>query len=62
MIRNALGTLAVLGLGGLALIAAGVLPWGIRAVALFTLLGFIWIFGLVMTLTVDLYQKINGGS
>jgi hypothetical protein len=49
------GTLSTCSLGGLALVAFGVVPWGVRAVALFTLLGFVWLFLLIALVGADAY-------
>jgi hypothetical protein len=47
------GSLAWCSLVGLALIATGVVSWGVRAVALFTLLGLVWLFLLLLLLGVN---------
>ena len=49
------GSLAITSLSGLALIATGIASWGIRAVAMFTLLGVIWVFLLIALLAMDVY-------
>ena len=48
--RRLAGFLSYVSLGGLALIASGLLAWGAQGLALFTLLGFIWIFAVVTSL------------
>lgn len=54
--------LSIGSMGGLGLIALGILPWGARAIASFTLLGFAWIFILVIKIGVHFHQQLNGGE
>lgn len=56
MVSGSLGRSAAI---GLALVAAGIVPWGVRAVALFTLLGFAWLFLLIALLSVDVYRRLG---
>ena len=50
-------SLSACSLIGLGLIAAGIVPWGVRAVALFTLLGFVWLFLLLMIFSSEIYKR-----
>ena len=52
------GSLCWCSLIGLALIAAGVVSWGVRAVALFTLLGFAWLFLLIIIMGIEMHRRL----
>ena len=49
--------LGLIAVGGLSLVALGLVPWGIRAVALFTLLGLASLFLFSVTAIVQLGAK-----
>lgn len=51
------GSLGICAVIGLTLIATGLVPWGIRAVALCTLLGLVWLFLLFLSLGVEIYRR-----
>lgn len=53
------GSLAACSMIGLALIASGLVAWGVRAVALLTLLGFAWLFLLITLFSVDVYRRLG---
>lgn len=53
------GSLGLSAAIGLALVAGGIVPWGVRAVALFTLLGFAWLFLLIALLSADVYRRLG---
>lgn len=57
--KSLLGTLGLSSLAGLGLIAAGVLPWGVRAVAGLTFLGLVWLFGLIAMFGVEFYKRLE---
>jgi hypothetical protein len=60
--RVVLGSLATCSVVGLTLIATGIVSWGVRAVALFTLLGFAWLFLLFVNVAVQLYERTDGSN
>lgn len=60
--KAALGALGLCSLGGLTLVAIGVLPWGVRGVAALTLAGLAWVAGLVIAFAVELYERVEQGK
>jgi len=55
-------SLGLISLGGLGLVALGLVPWGIRAVALFTLLGLAWLLCVIFAVGVGMISRGQSGD
>ena len=56
------GSLGLISVGGLSVVALGLVPWGIRAVALFTLLGLAWLLCVILSVSVGMVSRERPGG